>query len=164
MAIEIERKFLPTRKDFLIDLDIPKVIQEIDQTYLSITNNSSLRIRRIEQDGSYLYTMAYKSSSGIRKEEQEFEIDQETYSNLMSMSESIPLRKIRYKFVWEGYPYDVDMYEDYDLIIIEVEFESIEDATAFQSPTWLGDDVSGDKQYSNKKLWEGLQILKTKRG
>ena len=71
MGIEIERKFLPSNRSFLAKINVPKVIQHIEQTYLSTTGNSSLRIRRIRQDEVYYYTMAYKSGSGIKKVENE---------------------------------------------------------------------------------------------
>ena len=74
------------------------------------------------------------------------------------MSKKKPLRKTRYKFTLDGYHYDVDVYSKFKrLIVVEVEFESEEEADKFKKPKWLDKDVSKNKKYSNKKLWESIQ-------
>ena len=38
------------------------------------------------------------------------------------------------------------------LLLVEVEFPSVEAANAFVPPAWFGDDVSGDPRYRNSYL------------
>ena len=36
--------------------------------------------------------------------------------------------------------------------LVEVEFNSLEEAEAFIPPAWFGEEVTGNKQYSNAQL------------
>ena len=59
------------------------------------------------------------------------------------------LTKTRY--VIEDIGTELDIYPS-DLVIVEVEFASLEEAGAFTPPTWFGEEVTGNKQYSNAQL------------
>ncbi|MFD1909647.1 hypothetical protein ACFSQ7_45365 [Paenibacillus rhizoplanae] len=41
--------------------------------------------------------------------------------------------------------------------MLEVEFDSLEEAEGFVAPEWFGLDVSTEKKYSNKTVWKELQ-------
>ena len=38
------------------------------------------------------------------------------------------------------------------MLLVEVEFESVEQANSFVPPEWFGDDVTNDKRYHNSYL------------
>ena len=38
------------------------------------------------------------------------------------------------------------------LVFVEVEFESLDEATAFTPPEWFDEDVTNDKRYHNSYL------------
>ena len=38
------------------------------------------------------------------------------------------------------------------IVIVEVEFESVEDAQGFEAPDWFGEDVTMDGKYHNSFL------------
>ena len=56
--------------------------------------------------------------------------------------------------VWEDLP-DLDLFDDRDLRLVEVEFQSVEEAEAFVPPAWFGEDVTGNPAYSNNVLASG---------
>ena len=43
-----------------------------------------------------------------------------------------------------------------NLVIAEVEFDSEEDANAFQPPEWFAEDVTMNRKYHNSNLSQGL--------
>ena len=61
----------------------------------------------------------------------------------------VTLTKTRY--VIEDIRAELDIYPS-DLVIVEVEFASLEEAEAFTPPSWFGEEVTGNKQYSNAQL------------
>lgn len=52
---------------------------------------------------------------------------------------------------------EIDLYTQLELTVLEVEFDSLEEAESFAAPDWFGEDVSVEKQYSNKTVWKQLQ-------
>jgi len=58
---------------------------------------------------------------------------------------------------WAGTTIEIDTYDQLQLRVLEIEFESEEAALGFQAPDWFGPDISSMKQYSNKTVWKRLQ-------
>ncbi|MNL87284.1 hypothetical protein D3C87_2163670 [compost metagenome] len=52
---------------------------------------------------------------------------------------------------------EIDLYTQLELAVLEVEFDSLEEAESFVAPEWFGKDVSVEKKYSNKTVWKELQ-------
>ncbi|MNC11939.1 hypothetical protein D3C75_596500 [compost metagenome] len=70
---------------------------------------------------------------------------------------AVPLVKTRTTAVWNGITVEIDVYTQLQLTVIEVEFDSLEEAESFSAPEWFGQDVSVEKKYSNKIVWKELQ-------
>ncbi|MFC5986165.1 CYTH domain-containing protein [Marinicrinis lubricantis] len=161
--MEIERKYLlPSFPQQLIDQDAMKIVSvlHIEQTYLALVKDQELRVRKLEdilQRGKVHYTHTFKRGSGIAREEVEYEISAELYDQLVSSLKKVPLRKTRTTVLFEGRRYEIDQYHQYDLMTVETEFESEEEAHSFQPPDWFGGEVGGELEYQNKKLWASLQ-------
>ena len=144
--MEIERKFLV--KELPDNLDSYEQ-KRISQGYLC--TNPVLRIRRSNED----YFLTYKSHGLIAREEHEFGIPQEAFEHLLRKVDGTLIDKIRYLIPLEdGHVAELDIFQGTlaPLRLVEVEFESLEDAENFVAPEWFGDDVSDSGKYHNSNL------------
>ncbi|WP_139990498.1 CYTH domain-containing protein [Paenibacillus paridis] len=162
MSLEIERKFLlPEFPVALIEEAELKVISEhrIEQTYLAMDENQELRVRRIVDlaSGEVSYTHTFKLGNGLSREEIEYAISEGIYEQIVKAFGFIPLTKNRVTAEWQGGIIEIDTYDQIELSVLEVEFDSEEAANSFMAPEWFGKDISTERQYSNKKVWRELQ-------
>ncbi|MFB9273711.1 CYTH domain-containing protein [Cohnella cellulosilytica] len=162
MALEIERKFLLAEfPDSLVREGAIVSVKEqrIEQTYLAIDDTQELRVRKIKDlaSGELEFTHTFKNGNGLVREEIEYSISESLYEQLMKASGAIPLTKVRTTAEWGGMTVEIDTYDQLELRVLEIEFDSEEAATRFQAPDWFGPDISSTKQYSNKTVWKKLQ-------
>ena len=144
--MEIERKFCP--KCLPKDLDQYNYVV-IEQAYLNTT--PVVRIR--QQDDSYILT--YKGSGLMAREEYNLPLNKESYEHLLTKADGNVLTKKRYQIPLEnGLTAELDIFEGKfkGLVILEVEFSSIEEANSFQAPEWFGEDVTKNPTYHNSYL------------
>jgi len=162
MAVEIERKYLldeyPAAFIEMGTLVVEKE-QQIEQTYLALDGDQELRVRKIVdmQTGAVEFTHTFKKGWGLAREEVEYSISEGLYEQVVKAHGAIPLTKRRVTARWGERIIEIDDYSQIDLMVLEVEFPSLEDAEAFVPPAWFGKDISTEKQYSNKKVWRDLQ-------
>ncbi|MDQ8738955.1 CYTH domain-containing protein [Paenibacillus sp. LHD-38] len=162
MSLEIERKFLLSEfPSALVEEAKLKVLSEqrIEQTYLAIDENQELRVRRIVDlaSGEVTYTHTFKLGNGLLREEIEYSISESIYGQVIKAFGFVPLTKNRITAEWNGRVIEIDTYDQIELSVLEVEFDSEEAANTFQAPDWFGKDISSERQYSNKKVWRELQ-------
>lgn len=162
MAMEIERKFLlPQFPEALIEAGelMVRSEQRIEQTYLAMDENEELRVRRIADlgTGEVTYTHTFKRGNGLAREEVEYEISESIFTQVAAAFGFTPLTKNRVTAEWNGRTVEIDIYDQVQLSVLEVEFASLEEANAFEAPAWFGEDISSQKQYSNKTVWKQLQ-------
>lgn len=140
---EIERRFLVKT---LPDLNNFKKSQII-QYYL---NDNVTRLRRIDDK----YILTQKSGSGISRTEIEYEITKDHFDNLKKGAISYIMKERYYIPLYNNLKAELDIFKgDHSgIIICEVEFESIEDANKFLTPQWFGNEITFDKNLSNKKM------------
>ncbi|KGE19296.1 CYTH domain-containing protein [Paenibacillus wynnii] len=167
MALEIERKFLlPEYPEQLIQDGELKIYtqQNIDQTYLAIEDGQELRVRKITDldSGEITFTHTFKDGKGISREEIEYFISEGLYNQVIEAVKAIPLVKKRLTGEWNGTTVEIDVYTQLELSVLEVEFDSLEEAESFKAPEWFGEDVSTDWKYSNKTVWKELQNKSSK--
>lgn len=162
MNKEIERKYhLLYFPQDEINADQLRVIavKQIDQTYLALSDNEEIRIRKIvdQESSETSYTHTFKKGNGLQREEVEYVISSEIYDQLLKMSQAVPLRKTR-TIVTDGHTnMEIDLYEQFSLKVVEVEFSSREEALAYRPPVWFGAEIEPGEEKSNKKLWKDLQ-------
>jgi CYTH domain-containing protein len=95
--------------------------------------------------------------------EYEVQLTQEQYQVMWNMVGSHVVEKVRYTLklhdganphLSEGYHIELDFFSGAhdDLVLVEVEFASEEDAKLFKAPDWFGRDVTDDYAYSNASL------------
>lgn len=162
MSLEIERKFLlPEISESLVGEGKLQFRSEhrIEQTYIALDTDQELRVRRIIdlENNEMTFTHTFKKGNGLAREEIEYSISEVIYDQIVQAFDAIPLTKNRITAVWEDRVIEIDCYDQVDLIVVEVEFASLEEANAFVAPEWFGKDISSEKQYSNKKVWIDLQ-------
>lgn len=144
--MEIERKFVVKYLPEGID-DAPYT--DIRQSYISV--EPVIRIRKADDE----YILTIKGRGDISREEKEIFISRQEYENLRKKAETREVVKRRYFYPLEdGHTAEIDIYEgELDgFKIVEVEFESIEEAEAFTPPDFFGKDVSRIDDYKNVKL------------
>lgn len=160
--LEIERKFLlpdfPHEQVGDGSLMI-KSEQRIAQMYLAIDANQELRVRELVDTATreHTYTHTFKRGNGLVREEIEYEISASIYAQIMDAFQAVPLTKNRFTAYWGDRTVEIDCYDQLQLIVMEVEFASEEAALSFVPPVWFGEDISDQKQYSNKTIWKQLQ-------
>ena len=143
---EIERKFLPANDKEILSIikDLP--YKSMIQAYLNL--KPVVRVRKEDDE----YYLTYKGEGSIAKEEYNLKLNEESFYNLLKKCEGNIIEKQRYNLrLTDKLVAEVDVFRGKfeGLILIEVEFESIEDAENFVLPDWFGRDVSYEKEYHN---------------
>lgn len=146
---EIERKFLildtpDFRKDALQKT-------RIVQGYLSSAPERTVRVR-IKGDRGFLTIKGRSSSGGLSRFEWEKEISLSEAEALLELCEPGAIEKVRYEVKSGNHIFEVDEFlgENEGLIMAEVELASEEEN--FKRPDWLGEEVTGRKEYYNSQL------------
>ena len=152
--IELERKFLVNKLPNLKNIKN----KEICQGYLNINSEPILRIRKYGTK----YFLTYKYKNDLTKSqkvnsciEYELPITKKAYENLSKKIEGINIIKTRYYIkLNDKLTAELDIFhEGLDgLRMVEVEFNSLEDANKFVIPDWFGPEVTNDKKYRNSNL------------
>lgn len=147
MGMEIEKKFIPK--------ELPKNLAQfehhkIEQAYL----NTAPVVRIRKQDNEYYLT--YKGGGMMAREEYNLPINAESYQHLREKADGNIITKTRYLIpINDGnLTAELDIFENKfsGMLLVEVEFDSVEQADAFQKPDWFGDEVTHDKMYHNSYL------------
>lgn len=143
--IEIERKFLV--KKIPSDLShFPH--KKLIQGYLNI--DPVIRVRSEEK----VCFLTYKSGKMIAHEEYNLPIDYQSFLHLLNKCDGYVIEKTRY-FIpidsSENLIAELDIFEGKlsGLLLVEVEFSSMEEANTFKTPSWFGAEVSADPRYYN---------------
>jgi len=147
MAQEIERKFLVTGP---IQASATKATR-ITQGYLSSVPERTVRVR-IKGDKGFVTVKGIGNASGASRFEWETEIPVADAEAMLGICEPGVIDKIRYQVPVGGHTYEVDEFhgENEGLTVAEVELSSEDEA--FEKPSWLGEEVTGDVKYYNSML------------
>jgi CYTH domain-containing protein len=144
MAKEIERKFL-------LDKAIPWELEQqklIKQGYVFSDKGKQLRIRIIHDQAF----MCLKFTKDRIRDEYEYEVPLidglEIYHKCKNKLEKI---RNTIRPISKPYTVDVDTYPN-GLIVAEVEFKTEEDCNNFEPFEWFGEEITGNKKYSNITL------------
>ena len=144
--MEIERKYLVKTTPTNLDQYESK---KIAQGYLC--TEPVVRIRRSNDD----YYMTYKGDGLMVREEYNLPLTKEAYDHLRPKIDGLLIAKTRYLIPLDGkLTAELDVFEEdlSGLTIVEVEFDSIEEANTFTAPDWFGEDVTNSGKYHNSYL------------
>lgn len=144
--MEIERKYLVNEIPFDLE-QLEK--KKIAQGYLN--TSPVVRIRRSNDD----YYLTYKGSGMMAREEYNLPLNKESFEHLAKKIDGLLIEKTRYLIPLDKkHVAELDIFEGAHapLRLVEVEFESVEDANSFVAPDWFGEDVTHDGRYHNSNM------------
>jgi len=146
MAKEIERKFLVAHQAWRESVN---TIHVFKQGYLSYDSERTVRVRATEVTG---YLTIKGITEGLTRDEFEYEIPLGDALALLQLCERPAIEKKRYIVPNGAHDWEVDVFEGVNegLVVAEIELGSEDEA--FEKPSWLGNEVSGDRKYSNSAL------------
>lgn len=143
--IEIERRFLVAE----LPTELPEPVR-VEQAYVT-TVPVSLRVRRM---GERLI-LSIKAGSGLERVEIERDLTVDEFAVLWGVATELRIEKRRH-FVGltGGHTAELDLF-DGELTgrrLVEVEFDSTDEAAVFEPPGWFGREVTEDPRYTNSSL------------
>ena len=144
--MEIERKYLVRRlPDDLSNYEAKKIAQGY------LCTDPVVRIRRSNDN----YYMTYKGDGLMVREEYNLPLTREAYEHLLPKIDGLLIAKTRYLIpLTDRLTAELDVFEGVlsALTLVEVEFDSVEEANAFVPPEWFGEDVTETGKYHNSYL------------
>lgn len=152
---EIERKFLVKYLPANFDANYYDVIC---QYYLSVLRNEEIRIRKINKN----YILTVKTGEGLVRNEFEVLISEEAFNRLAANHISAIFKQRHYVQLDKNLVAEIDIYLSHQdgLQIVEVEFSDEIQAVNFTIPSWFGEEVTGNSQFSNRNLHKWTKPLK----
>lgn len=145
--MEIERKFL-VNEDLWNRAEKPEP-KLIIQAYLHRSPEKTIRVR-VKGDRGFLTIKG--PTTGISREEFEYEIPLNEATQLIEQFADKILSKKRYEIPADEHLWEVDVFLDNLEGLIVAEIELNEEDEMFIKPEWVAEEVSHDPQYQNSRL------------
>lgn len=144
MAIEIERKFLVRDWGILAGLTGRRMVQG----YISTSPNTT----RVRIAGNDAFLTIKGPPSGISCYEFEYAIPLADAREMLALCGDLVVEKTRYEIPVGERTFEVDVFHGRHegLVLAEVELPSVGALVAI--PEWVGDEVSGRREYTNAHL------------
>ena len=148
MTTEIERKWV------LLRPPAPELLsgggERVRQGYLAQDGDVEVRVRITPNRAS----VTVKGGRGISRTEVDAAIGADEAEGLWPLTDGRRIEKVRHRVPVDGGVAEVDVYEGAlaGLHTVEVEFSSLEAASAFVVPLWFGPEVTGDPAWGNASL------------
>lgn len=146
--IEIERKFLVENNNFK---EQAYSVYSIKQGFLNTDPNRTVRVRLKDDDG-FITVKGLSSKNGVSRFEWEKPISKEDAIELLKLCEETIIEKFRYTIKVGHHIFEVDEFFGLNLGLIVAEVELKFENEFFESPKWLGKEVTGDSRYYNSSL------------
>ena len=123
----------------------------ITQGYLSSVPERTVRVR-VKGDKGFITIKGIGNASGASRFEWEKEIPVEDVKALLEICEPGVIDKTRYLVKAGEHTYEVDEFygDNEGLTVAEVELS--DENEAFDKPSWIGEEVTGDAKYYNSML------------
>ena len=148
MNIETERKFLVKDEGFK-----KQAVENhrIRQGYIAHDGGRTVRVR-LWDDKGVLTIKGPSMDGGISRYEWERELTRAEAEDLFLLCKPGMVDKTRWIIPAGGRKFEVDEFhgENEGLVMAEIELESPDEP--FERPSWLGEEVTGDKRYYNSYL------------
>mgnify|MGYP000566060371 CR=1 FL=1 len=154
MALEIERKFLVENGGWRAAVEESR---HIVQAYVALDGDVSLRVRITNGEKARLTVKVGQNS--MTRDEFEYSIPLDDARKMVANSSRL-VRKTRHIVSYEGFVWEVDVYEGAlaGLVIAEVEMQSEADDPAL--PFWIGREVTGVQLFKR----DGVRLIDVVRG
>ena len=154
MALEIERKFLCN----LTYEEASKLAinsRRIESIYVKSNEKESLRVVKDTHKNGYVickWTEKFSQDGLLARIENEERLPEELFQ-IISQKEYPSVNKERFLIDIKDSIWEVDFFDDYDFVIAELEFKTVEEAKGFVDfPEWIVKEVTDDPSYLNCNL------------
>ena len=147
MAQEIERKFL-VKGSFK---EAAFAALRMSQGYICRDSGRTVRVR-IQGEQAFLTIKGPSADGGLSRFEWEKEIPVAEARELMALCEPGIIDKTRHLVKAGKHTFEVDEFhgDNAGLVVAEVELGAPDET--FERPSWLGEEVTGDRRYYNASL------------
>ena len=148
MAVEIERKFLVVGDEYR---RMAYSSDRIVQGYICRADGNSVRVR-IRDGRGYLTIKGPSLDGGFSRYEWEREISLSEAEDLLLLCRDAKIDKRRYLVKCGNHTYEVDEFygDNEGLVVAEIELSDKDEA--FERPSFLGREVTGEARYYNGHL------------
>ena len=149
-GLEIERKFLVCGEGYKQQAFHHS---RIKQGYISSRRGATVRVRLRDGQG-FLTIKGPSDNKGMSRYEFEKEISAEEAAHLFELCEPGIIDKTRYLVRAGNHTFEVDEFygDNQGLVMAEVELQS--ETETFEKPSFIGQEVTGDRRYYNSHLRE----------
>ena len=149
-GLEIERKFLVCGEGYKQQAFHHS---RIKQGYISSRRGATVRVRLRDGQG-FLTIKGPSDNKGMSRYEFEKEISAEEAAHLFELCEPGIIDKTRYLVRAGNHTFEVDEFygDNEGLVMAEVELQS--ETETFEKPSFIGQEVTGDRRYYNSHLRE----------
>lgn len=157
MQREIERKFLVTNTDFLLEEGIADKI-EIMQGYISKVDGKIVRVRRTNSllhesvHGKLTLKVKNAGDNDAGVDEFEYDIPEDEAAKLLHNCEEPIIEKIRYVIEYGNTLWEVDVFHGHKLGLVIAEVELKNENDHIDMPLWIGEEVTGKAEYYNANM------------
>lgn len=144
--MEIERKYLVK--------NLPENLEQYPNEKIAQGYLNTAPVVRIRRSGEQ-YVLTYKGNGLMVREEYNLPLTKDAYEHMLPKIDGLLIEKTRYRIPLPGgLTAELDIFEGSlsPLVLVEVEFSSVEDANSFCPPAWFGADVTEDGSYHNSTL------------
>jgi len=116
--------------------------------------NDSKKVIRVRIAGNQGFITIKGMTTGISRMEYEYPVPAEEARSMLNDYTTGRVEKVRYRTEFEGHLWEVDVFsgENEGLIIAEIELKTEEEF--FIRPSWVQEEVTGDRRYYNSYLAE----------
>jgi adenylate cyclase len=144
VAREIERKFLVMNDSWRTSA--PTGCRYV-QGYLANNERCSVRIRIA---GAQAFLGLKSATLGISREEFEYAIPvADAEALLTTLCEQPWIDKTRYRLPQGRHVWEIDVFHGDNQGLVVAEIELTNEGEGFERPSWLGEEVSGERRYYN---------------
>jgi CYTH domain-containing protein len=144
MAREIERKYLVKDESWRSAVSSSSAFL---QAYIASGKDRSVRVRIMDGERAQLTIKVGRDL--FAREEFEYDIPLTDAEEMSRQALGVVLEKTRYKVPFDGHIWEVDVYGGIYTGLTVVEVEMADEKVRPALPDWVGQEVTGDRRYSN---------------
>lgn len=145
MGVEIERRFLVEHHRFRPESQGTRMVQ----AYLSTGDSATVRVRLARAEA---WLTIKGRTRGLTRAEFEYAIPLADAEQLLELCDGGRIEKMRYRESYGRHMWDVDVFSGENEGLVLAEVELADESESFESPPWLGKEVTRDFRYSNSAL------------
>lgn len=147
MALEVERKFLVTSEAWRAAVVSQRRYR---QGYLARASKASVRVR---SDGEHAWLNIKAAVAGTSRQEFDYPVPPADAQIILDqLCDAGHVEKTRYWVPYGDHTWEVDVFEGDNAGLVVAEIELSEAGEPFETPPWVGAEVTDDVRYYNNQL------------